>query len=107
MKHVKQFEALSIEYKLFNKKYVKYYHYILKKYEADNVLFYENQGMLNIVIKYARILEKKNIQKFYHDFNDFEYKFLLDNKAIRFEVFLPEEYLEQLDIEMEANKYNL
>ena len=107
MKHVKQFEVLSNESTLLTKKYAKYFDLISKKYNAHNVLFYENKGMLQLVLKYAYILDKENFQKIYRDFEDFEYRFIQDNKAIRFEVFLPEEYIEKFDFELDTNKYNL
>jgi hypothetical protein len=80
---------------------------MMKKYKADNILFYENKGMLNVVIKYARILEKLYHEKIYNDFKEYDYRFVQDNKAIRFEVTLPEEYIEQLDFELDTDNYNL
>lgn len=116
MKHVRQFEARNF------KDWKKYNNYLSKKY-SDNegfssgsrnteVSIFSEYNKITISIKYDYIVSNVAILKLCKDFENLDFKLFPSSsrgsKAIAFEVYdVPIEFLDQIDIEMNAKKYNI
>lgn len=103
MKHVKQFESVSVK-----KRYAKYYDFLTKKYGANHIMFGDSGNNLILVFKYQDTISKENFDKLYKDFSRFDYQVGYDHRAVRLDVNnVPYEILDEFDFEMDAKRYNL
>lgn len=123
MKHVKDidlFEARNF------RDWAKYNRYLSKKYHDDEkwdsfigprnniVSIFSEANQITITIKYNYTVSNIALLKLYKDFKNLTFKIypstnaMKGTKAIAFEVYdVPKSYFDQIDMEINAEKYNI
>ncbi len=121
MKHVKEIELF--EKKNF-KDWNKYTIYLSEKYSDEEgfsigsrnnvVTIFSESNQITISIKYNYTVSNIALLKLYKDFENLTFKIYPSTnqmkglKAVGFEVYdVPKSYFDQIDMEMEAKKFNI
>lgn len=103
MKHLKLFEDSDFDYKMAS-------NYLTKKFGASHVTLFQDRDKIYLFVEYNfSYMRKDVIEGIMALFKDLNYKFINPaSGGIKFSVLdLDRTFLDELKIEMEANKYNL
>jgi len=113
VKEIKLFEAKNF------KDWNKYLNYLSKKYDDNSgkrnkISIFSESNQITLSIKYQYYLSNIALLKICKDFENLEFKIFpssstaTGSKTIAIEVYnIPKSYFDQIDIELNAEKYNI
>ena len=105
MKHVKSYEKRT--YNIF----YKYLPILKEKFDADNIIMFSEDGKIHLFIEHALGISttKHILENMLEKLRPYDYivKVNRNQVVLRFVIDVTDEFMEQLNIELDSNKYNL
>lgn len=105
MKHVEEFLTEARNFRDFKK----YNEFLELKFKAKECSIFSENNIITLSLKYSRILRNQNL---FRTFIDFDVKVFpsggIHPNSMIFEVYnVPRSFFDEIDIEMNAKKYNI